>query len=110
MSVINAAVLKDPPEISCLRCGFTGKPDAWDSTRRHEEQGYGYGNVFTCPDCDCQWDTSSVSECESCGVSNTAEELEYIGEGLHVEALCKSCENVVGHGNRVTRYSQESEN
>lgn len=89
--VMKTPLTGNPPELTCLRCDFTAPQPEWRTEPRNDVQDIGYGNVHFCPECDCQWDTNSISTCTNCGTESSAEELDYIGDGLHVESRCPHC-------------------
>ena len=97
----------EKPDLTCLRCSFTGNASQWKTTKRREEQEVGFGHIHTCPECDCQWDTNSVYDCPDCDGVFSAEEYNYKGSGMHVESFCPACDAGPIRENREDRYDTE---
>lgn len=90
--VVKHPLTHDKPELTCLRCSYTGNVETWDTIPRSDEHGFGFGELQYCPECNCQWDTNTVYTCSECNDEFTSEEIEYVGEGVHVEAFCPDCD------------------
>lgn len=104
--IIQQPLTGTEPELTCLRCDFTAPVPEWNAHSRRDTQEIGVGDIHTCPECSCQWDTNSVSTCSDCGTASSAEELTYTGTGVHVESRCPDCGSGPVRDHVTDRYGE----
>lgn len=90
--VVKHPLTHDKPDLTCLRCSYTGNVDTWDTASRSDKHGFGFGELQYCPECNCQWNTNTVYTCSECNEEFSSEEIKYVGDGVHVEAFCPDCD------------------